>query len=101
RPYALARGVTWNIMILTQGRVEPLEIVGTGAESGSGSEATMQDLPAAPDPVILVRAKAGHPSHQLASLQQLVSPCARTPRLEHTVTQRDGTPVFHVFRVGE
>jgi len=101
RPYALDRGVKWNIMILTQGRVEPLEIVGTGAESGSGSEATVQDLLAAPDPVILVRAEAGNPSHQLASLEQLVSASGRTPRLEHTFTQRDGTPVFHVFRVGE
>lgn len=101
RPYALDRGVKWNIMILTQGRVEPLEIAGTGAESGSGSEATVQDLLAAPDPVILVRAEAGNPSHQLASLEQLVSASGRTPRLEHTFTQRDGTPVFHVFRVGE
>src|SRR5690606_5950630 len=101
RPYALDRGVKWNIMILTQGRVEPLEIAGTGAESGSGSEATVQDLLAAPDPVILVRAEAGNPSHQLASLEQLVSASGRTPRLEHTFTQWDGTPVFHVFRVGE
>lgn len=97
QPYALEPGSTWTIVILTQGRVEPLEIPETGADLA----ATVQEVLAALDPVLLVRDEEGNPAHQLASLEQLVSASGRTLRLEQTFTQRDGTPVYYVFRVGE
>jgi len=97
QPYALDSGFTWTIMILTQGRVEPREIPETGADLAAAVQAVL----AASDPVLLVLEEEGNSPHEPAPLELLVSSSGRTLRLEQTFTERDGTPVYYVFRVGE
>src|SRR5690606_38445713 len=101
RPYALDWGFKWNVMILTEGRVEPLEIFGGTFEPGPDFEAAVAAALATPDPVFLARTEEGSTFHRLEPFEQLVRAHGYTLQLERTFTHRDGKPVYYLFRLGE
>ncbi|MDI3339167.1 MAG: glycosyltransferase family 39 protein [Sphaerobacter sp.] len=98
RPYALDPGLPWRVMLLTEGRVAPVAI--TDAPSAPGADdAALREALTAPDPVFLVRGEDGRAALRLTPLEQVVAASGRTLRLEQAFTQRDGTPVYFLFRV--
>ncbi len=100
RPYALDWGFKYNVMILTQGRVEPLEIYGSTYDPGPDFEAALRAALATSNPVFIAHTEEGSAYPRLDDFRRIAAEEGKTVTLEQTFNQLDGKPVYYLFTVG-
>ncbi len=100
RPYALDWGFKYNVMILTQGRVEPLEIYGSTYDPGPDFEAALRAALATSNPVFIAHTEEGSAYPRLDAFRRIAAQQGKTVTLEQTFSQLDGKPVYYLFTVG-
>ncbi len=101
-PIALDWGMDAPVRYLSRGRVQPIEIFGYDSPQAPDPDfqARLDIFLPNPDNVYLLRAPgqavfAGRREAFMAA----ATASGRAPRLEATFTQRDGTPLFEIWRV--
>ena len=99
QPYALDWGFKYPIMILTNGRVEPLEIYGTTYEPGPDFEAALRDALEDPSPVFISHDEEASSVPRLDAFRQIIADSGRAIVDQQTIRQLDGKQVYYVFRV--
>ena len=99
RPYALDWGFKYNIMIITKGQVEPLEIYGSTYEPGPDFESALRAALASNAPIFISHTAEGSSFPRLDDFKRIVAESGRTLTLEKTFKQLDGKPVYYVFSV--
>lgn len=101
-PIALDWGMDATVRYLTEGAVRPIEIFGydqlDAPDDGFASRLGL--FLDNPDNVYLLRASSSEVFHgRREAFFTQARLTGRTPRLEATFTQRDGTPLFEIWRV--
>jgi hypothetical protein len=99
RPYALDWGFKYNIMIITRGQVEPLEIYGSTYEPGLDFESALRAALATDAPIFISHTAEGSSYPRLDDFRRIVAQSGKTVTLEKTFRQLDGKPVYDVFSV--
>ena len=99
RPYALDWGFKYNIMIITQGQVEPLEIYGSTYEPGPDFNDALRAALATSAPIFISHTAEGSSVPRLDDFKRIVAESGRTLTLDKTFKQLDGKPVYYVFSV--
>jgi MFS family permease len=99
RPYALDWGVRPNVMILTEGRVTPLEIYGQTMEPGAEFERSIIASLDEQHPVYITQTEVSAAFPRIDRFRELVEQHGGQVRLEQVFTQRDGIPAYYVFTV--
>jgi hypothetical protein len=99
RPYALDWGFKYNIMIITRGQVEPLEIYGSTYEPGPDFESALRAALATDAPIFISHTAEGSSYPRLDDFRRIVAQSGKTVTLEKTFKQLDGKPVYYVFSV--
>jgi hypothetical protein len=99
RPYALDWGVRPNIMILTEGRVTPLEIYGQSLEPGAEFDRAIIASLDEPHPVYISQTEVSAAFPRIDRFRELVQQHGGEVRLEQVFAQRDGVPAYYVFTV--
>jgi hypothetical protein len=98
-PYALDWGMKYPVMILTDGRVEPLEIFGATYEAGPDFTAAVNTALREPDPVFISTTAESAAYPRLDAFRQIVAASGRELVLDRTINELDGRPLYYVFRV--
>lgn len=99
QPYALDWGVRPNVMILTEGRVEPIEIYGQSLELGAAFEASLDEALATENPVFISQTEVSSAFPRLDRFRELVEARGGEVILERVFAQRNGVPAYYLFRV--
>ena len=99
RPYALDWGLKYNVMILTDGRVQPLEIYGSTYEAGPDFENALRAALATPSPVFISHTEEGSAFPRLDDFKRIASESGKTVTLAQVFKQLDGKPVYYLFTV--
>jgi hypothetical protein len=86
-------------MILTEGRVTPLEIYGATYDPGPDFEAALRDALARPDPLFIANTEEAVAYPRLDAFRRIVAAAGREVVLERTIHELSGRPVYYVFRV--
>ena len=100
RPFALDWGFKYNVVILTQGRVEPLEIYGSTYDPGPDFEAALRAALATSHPIFIAHTAEGSAYPRLDAFKRIAAEQGKTVTLEKTFNQLDGKPVYYLFTVG-
>lgn len=98
-PYALDWGFKYPIMILTEGRVTPLEIYGSTYEPGPDFEAALRQALTDPAPVFIAHDEEASSVPRLDAFRRIVGESGRAIVQQETIRQLDGKQVFYVFYV--
>ena len=98
-PYALDWGFKYNLMIITDGRVDPLEIYGSTHEPGPDFENALHAALATGSPTFITHTEEGSTVPRLDAFRQIVAQSGKQLVLERTFKQLDGKPVYYVFGV--
>ncbi len=98
-PYALDWGFKYNLEILTDGRVDPLEIYGSTYEPGPDFERALRAALATSSPVFISHTAEGSAFPRLDAFKQIVSQEGKTVTLARVFKQLDGKPVYYLFTV--
>ena len=98
-PYALDWGFKYPIMILTEGRVTPLEIYGSTYEPGPDFEAGLQQALQDPSPVFISHDEEASSVPRLDAFRRIVSESGREIVRQEIILQLDGKRVFYLFYV--
>ncbi len=99
RPYALDWGFKNNLMIITDGRVTPLEIYGSTYEPGPDFERALRTALSTGSPTFIAHTEEASTVPRLDDFKRIVAQSGKQPVLERTINQLDGKPVFYVFGV--
>jgi hypothetical protein len=98
-PYALDWGFKYPIMILTEGRVEPLEIFGSSYEPGPDFEAALREALEEPTPVFISHDEEASAFPRLNAFRRIVADSGRQIVRQETIQQLDGKRVFYIFHI--
>jgi hypothetical protein len=98
-PYALDWGFRYNLMIMSDGDVEPLEIYGGTFEPGPDFENALRAALATDSPTFIAHTEEASAVPRLDDFRRIVAQSGKQLVLERTFTQRDGKPVYYVFGV--
>lgn len=98
-PYALDWGFKYPIMILTDGRVEPLEIFGTGFEPDESFEEAVRMALQDPEPVFISHNEEASTVPRLDAFNTILAEEGCTDVSKQTIQQLDGKPVYYLFVV--
>lgn len=99
RPYALDWGFKYNIMILTDGRVQPLEIYGSGYQPGPDFERALNAALSSPSPIFISHTAEGSAFPRLDAFRRIVAQRGMSVTLARVFKQLDGKPVYYLFTV--
>lgn len=98
-PYALDWGMRPNVMLLTEGRVTPLEIYGQSIEPGEAFDQAVGQALEEEHPVFLSQTDVSSAFPRLDRFRELVAAAGGEVVLERAFTQRDGVPAYYLFTV--
>ena len=99
RPYALDWGFKYNVMILTDNRVQPHEIYGSTSDPGPDFEAALRAALETPNPVFIAHTEEGSAYPRLDAFKRIAAAEGKTVSLANTFNQLDGKPVYYLFTV--
>ena len=99
QPYALDWGVRPNVMILTDGRVEPIEIFGQSLEPGAAFEHSLDGALAAENPIFISQTEVSSAFPRLDRFREIVEARGGQVVLERVFPQRNGVPAYYLFRI--
>ena len=99
QPYALDWGVRPNVMILTEGRVEPIEIFGQSLEPEAAFEESLDGALATENPIFISQTEVSSAFPRLDRFREIVEARGGEVVLEQVFPQRDGVPAYYLFRV--
>lgn len=99
RPYALDWGVRPNVMILTEGRVEPIEIFGHSLEPGAAFDQALEAALATEHPVFISQTEVSSAFPRLDRFREVVEARGDVVVLDRVFPQRNGVPAYYLFRV--
>ncbi|HEX7103711.1 MAG TPA: glycosyltransferase family 39 protein [Nitrolancea sp.] len=98
-PYALDWGFKYNLMIITDGQVDPLEIYGSTYEPGPDFEQAVRAALSTGSPTFIAHTEEASTVPRLDDFKQIVARSGKQLVLERTFNQLDGKPVYYVFGV--
>jgi len=98
-PYALDWGMRPNVMLLTEGRVTPLEIYGQTLDPGAGFDRAVMQALGEERPVFLSQTEVSSAFPRLDRFRELVAEQGGDVVLERVFTQRDGVPAYYLLAV--
>lgn len=98
-PYALDWGIRYPVMILTGGRVTPIEIFGVIHEPSEGFDTAVKTALETDGPVFISHTEEASAYPRLARFREIVSERQRELILMRTINQLDGKPLYYVFTV--
>lgn len=99
QPYALDWGVRPNVMILTEGRVEPIEIFGHSLEPGAAFDQALEQALATENPVFISQTEVSSAFPRLDRFREIVEARGGVVVLDKVFPQRNGVPAYYLFRV--
>lgn len=99
RPYALDWGFRYNLIVLTGGDVDPLEIYGGSYEPGPDFARDLQAALKTPNPVFISHTADSSAFPRLDAFRRIVAQDGKQLELVRTFKQLDGKPVYYLFRV--
>ena len=99
QPYALDWGFKTNLMILTQGQVQPLEIYGSTYDPGPDFESALRAALDTPSPVFIAHTEEGSAYPRLDAFKRIVAESGKTVKLDQVFKQLDGKPVYYLFSI--
>jgi 4-amino-4-deoxy-L-arabinose transferase-like glycosyltransferase len=99
RPYALDWGFKYNLMIATDGQVQPLEIYGSTYDAGPDFDQALRAALATPSPVFIAHTEEGSAFPRLDAFKRIAAENGKQVTLERVFKQLDGKPVYELFTV--
>lgn len=100
QPIAMDWGMKYNVQLLTQGRVNPLEVFQYAPEPDASLRAWLRASMSTPEHVYLFHGVPDYiiyPRFQL--FQEVVREAGKTTHLDIEIAERDGTPLYQVYSV--
>ncbi|MSQ14484.1 MAG: hypothetical protein EXR50_01285 [Dehalococcoidia bacterium] len=98
-PVAMDWGIKYSVQIITVGRVNPVEIFGYTPEPGGAFMELLDSTLLAPDRLYIFRIPEAAVFPRYQEFTEAVEKLNRKADLVHIAAERDGTPMYLVYRV--
>jgi hypothetical protein len=98
-PYAIDWGVRTSVVILTEGRVMPLEVFEQTPDPGPAFDQAIEAALAGDEPIFVSQTEDSAAFPRIQRLRQLTTDNGYELVLDQVFASRNGVPAYYVFRV--